>query len=150
MKKIIIDNQKIEISDESYENFKKQFLTKKHVDNWSDLPSVDGLIIYRDSMIVPSAGTASQDNRNVFKTTRQAQSAIAMAQLSQLLYEYESAKDVDWTRLDQPKFIIGRSGNEIDKDTCYLLHYFLAFTKSEERDEFYDKHLELIKQYFML
>jgi len=150
MKKIIIDNKEIEISEESYEAFKKQFIKGKHVDRWEDLEKIDGLYVNTYSEIMDIYGVTKEHLKNTFKTRKQALSSLAMAQLSQLMDEYESTKNVDWENSKQMKYFICRINDKILKDSDSCLYYFLSFTSREERNEFYDKHLDLIKQYYML
>lgn len=90
-------------------------------------------------------------DRSTFKTEKQAKSALAYAQLTQLmaLPEYNGDWVPDWND-DNIKFIIGRFGNIIDVDNYLKLHHFIAFKSEEIRDKFFENNLDLLKEYFEL
>ena len=126
---------------------------KQHAQKWEDLEEIKGWWIANDSIIneemSPFMGDKG-DNRNVFKTKKQAESALAKAQLSQLMDEYESTKNVDWKDDNQVKYVISRVWCRIHIDTASNKYEFIAFTSEEEANEFYDLHLDLIKKFYML
>ena len=93
-------------------------------------------------------------NKNVFATKKQAESMLAMAQLSQIIQNDPRfggpITDEEWNDEDTDKYIIVRSSNEIRKD-CLIKHYhFLAFHTQKQRDLFLEENEDLIRQYYML
>ena len=92
-------------------------------------------------------------NNNVFLSEKEAKSALAMAQISQLMPYYGGAisdeewgnKDMDWI------YTIERVGNNINKrSTCFNIYQYLAFRTKEQRDSFLNNNYRLIKDYLML
>ena len=95
---------------------------------------------------------ANYSEKGVFKTEKQAKSALAYAQLTQLmaLPEYNGDWVPDWTDDDNIKHVIRRYFNEIDFDYYSNTHHFLAFKSAEIRDKFYQNNYDLLKEYFEL
>ncbi len=90
-------------------------------------------------------------DRSTFKTEKQAKSALAYAQLTQLmaLPEYNGDWVPDWSD-DDDKFVIIRYCDKIDSDYYSKTHHFLAFKSEEIRDKFLENNYDLLKEYFEL
>ena len=90
-------------------------------------------------------------DRSTFKTEKQAKSALAYAQLTQLmaLPEYNGDWVPDWSD-DDDKFVIIRYCDKIDSDYYSKTHHFLAFKSEEIRDKFIENNYDLLKEYFEL
>lgn len=91
------------------------------------------------------------DFKNMFKTKKQAKSALAYAQLTQLmaLPEYNGDWVPDWSNSCY-KFIIGRHSGDIEIE-YYTKHYYpISFKTAEIRDKFLENNLDLLKEYFEL
>lgn len=83
-------------------------------------------------------------------TTEQAKSALAMAQLSQLMKDLGYECDVDWDNECTIKFCIHREYDRIFAEDTRNSFEFLAFKTKKLRDKFMEKHEHLIKEYFMI
>lgn len=92
---------------------------------------------------------ASFGSKCCFKTEKQAKSALAYAQLTQLmaLPEYNGDWVPNWSD-DNTKFIIRRCGNQIDFDFYTKTYYPISFKKAEIRNRFLKNNLDLLKEYF--
>ena len=103
-----------------------------------------------ESQFIDDDGIGS-DCKNVFKTEKQAKSALAYAQLTQLmaLPEYNWNWVPDWSDEDI-KSIIRRCGNAIDVDYYSNTHHPISFKSAEIRDKFLENNLDLLKEYFEL
>ena len=129
---------------------------KKPVERWIDKPgrTVNGYFIDNFSRVVQSICGIESETINRFATEKQAQSALAMAQLSQIIANDPRfggpITDEEWKEACKTKYIISRKGNSIIADYLYLYYTFLAFHTSEQRDLFLEENMDLIKQYFML
>lgn len=88
--------------------------------------------------------------KNVFRTQKQAESALAFAQLSQIVAEMNEGWVADWSDDSQPKFIIKRYGNTFDKSISHFAFHPLCFKSRELRDFSLNNHYELWKQYYEL
>lgn len=87
-------------------------------------------------------------DRSVFKTERQALSAIAYAQISQLMALpcYNGDWVPDWSD-ERFKYTIIREGDKMAKGIASHSYEKLAFKSPERRDIFFDKYQKLLLQY---
>ena len=91
------------------------------------------------------------EDRGTFKTEKQAASALAYAQLTQLMAL--PCYNGDWTpcwNSDQIKYCIVRYDDEIVVDETFHNFEFLAFKSKEARDVFLENHLDLIDKFHQL
>lgn len=123
---------------------------KKELKSWEELEKIKGYYINNQSEVTGVEKNLEDKDRNIFATEKQAKSALAMAQLSQLMKDLGDECDVDWNDSGEQKYCIYRRGNEVVKDWFWNNYYFLAFRTAKVRSIFLEKHLDLIKEYFML
>lgn len=123
------------------------FKKKKVINSWEDLENIKGVFIDSASVIQDYEAIPDDEDRNIFLNKEYAKSAIALAQISQLLPYYDS--NVDWNR-SAVKHCIIRKGNEIIIDTWQSSYHLLAFKSSEEAERFLKYNEQLVKDYFML
>lgn len=130
--------------------FTKEELTKKEITCWEDLKSVSGVYISTAGNFQSAIRfSAQKQNKNVFATEEQAKASLAMAQLSQLLKEYNGDWVPNWEDL-QKKYVIKRIYKTCIIDTYSNTYFFLAFQTQVEAERFYDFHRLLIHQYYQL
>lgn len=139
----------------------KLMFTKEELEGKDELPTWEelqnsglyGYFISNDSKIIPLTSMGNNiveyRGRNTFATESQARSALAMAQLSQLMKALGDECKVDWSD-NEPKYIINRKRKELYTTWDRMYYYFLAFKTASVRDAFLKKHEDLIKQYFEL
>ena len=133
------------------------------IETWNDLCDyskssddvrVSGYCISNDSKIYMAHRLfAGSHSINVFATQKEAKSALAMSQISQLMPYYGGAiTDEEWDREDMVVFYtIERVGNKIHKKaTCFNTYKYLAFRTRKQRDSFLNNNYRLVKDYFML
>jgi len=93
-------------------------------------------------------------NRNIFATKKQAQSALAMAQISQIIANDKRfggpLTDKDWLNDKKIKYSIRRFRSEIAKGMELNDFTPLAFHTNEQRNLFFEENQDLLKAYFML
>lgn len=125
---------------------------KKPTLKWEDLKRISGCYITDNCSIRPATNViANGENKNIFLTEKHAKSALAMAQISQLIPFYGGEiTDEEWKDSDMKKYVITRDGNEIRSVANYTRHEFLAFHTSEQRDEFLKNNEQLVKDYLMI
>ena len=135
--------------DKEKSSFEKIVFKKKNIINcWEDLKEISGYGITTENSIVHwSKLSTIKDNKNVFLNIKYAKSALALAQISQLLPHYDS--NVDWNR-DTTKYCIERKNNKIYIDNWQSLYHILAFNSKEEAERFLKYNEQLVKDYFML
>ena len=109
--------------------FKKK---EQEIKTWKDLIGID--IPVGSSLIIEkgenhfSYSFFTSDDRSVFIDEKHAKSALAMAQISQLMPYYGNAiTDEEWEDDSINKYIISRKGNEIRNDLCTYTYHFLSF-----------------------
>jgi hypothetical protein len=89
--------------------------------------------------------TPSLLNTAVFKTEKQAKSALAMAQLSHIIAEANG----DWDNYTN-KHVLSRVGDVVANTWYNMSYHFLAFKSAEIRDEVYAQNKQLIHDYLMI
>ena len=88
--------------------------------------------------------------KHIFKTEKQAKSALAYAQLTQLmaLPEYNGDWVADWTAGNIKKSVIRSLSGALEINSAYELYYPICFKYDGIRDEFLKNNRDLLKQYF--
>lgn len=126
--------------------FKKK---KANINSCEDLEKVGGYYIDAASSIIHVNLLLQncKEHKNVFLNEKYAKSALALAQISQLLPYYDS--NVDWDRATT-KYCILRIGNKIHIDMCISSYHLLAFNSREEAERFLKHNEQLVKDYLML
>lgn len=136
-------------------------------DRWRDRKDATlyGYYINEESCLVSDdcrGGYANErDNHNVFATEKQAQSALAMAQISQIMANDERFGGVVTTEeykhsLTMPAIV--RGIDDIDREPLIYLTVIntdgywqpLLFHTLKQADLFLEENMDLVKQYFML
>ena len=133
------------------------FKKKEEIETWNDLIdtpiSKDSVFIGLTSNIqkINNSNLFCEGDKNVFIDKKHAKSALAMAQISQLMPYYGGAITNEEWLANYDKYIIRNGRNEIDvlPKVSYERH-FLAFHTPEQRDEFLKYNKQLIKDYLMI
>jgi len=119
-----------------------------------DLKEVNGFFITSDATIKADDGFDKNTDINNFFTKQLAKSALAMAQLSQLMAVYNGNWVPNWFSsmhtVENTKYCICRYNNNIETKEYQTRWAFLAFETAENRDEFLKNFYPLIRDYFML
>lgn len=130
---------------------------KKVIRGWRGNPEreIKGYYISSLSTINSVTQRACVGNLNTFATRKQAESALAMAQLSQIIANDPRfggpVTDEEWNMSNTTKYVIYRIGNNVSATGTLVIRYtFLAFHTAEQRNLFLEENIDLIKQYFML
>ena len=92
-----------------------------------------------------------ESNRFEFIDAKHAKSALAMAQISQIIpYFGGRITDEEWKDDDICKYTIERYHSEVYCDYSTELYQLLAFHTVEQRDNFLKYNEQLVKDYLML
>ena len=138
--------------DKEKSSFEKIVFKKKEntINSWEDLKKVEGCYIGPDSSIsnVNLLLQNCKEHKNVFLNEKYAKSALALAQISQLLPYYDS--NVDWNNSATFKFCIYRQKKKIVINTLNTSFEILAFNSRKEAERFLKYNEPLVKDYFML
>jgi len=124
---------------------------------WEELEHIDGYYIdtYSQINFYSSVKNIQSSERNVFKKYSQAQSALAYAQLSQLLHEFNSGWTPDYKGGKTTFCIHFYYGTNDHASIANLIvvptfscKEFLVFRSNHEAEKFIALHGELIIQFF--
>ena len=108
----------------------------------------------KDSQIFGHEYQNNKAARDMFATEKQAKSALAMAQISQIMANDERfggvITDEEWEDELYKKYVIDRFCNRL-LYSIYITEYtFIAFHKPEQRALFLQENEQLVKDYLML
>lgn len=120
--------------DKEKSSFEKIVFKKKAVVNcWEDLKNITGVYINDISCFIPeNTDSIYPHNKNIFLNEKYAKSALALAQISQLLPYYDT--DVDWKN-EHNKYCIERVVDRLEIVRWIHGYDVLAFnTESEAED----------------
>lgn len=131
---------------------------KNEVTPWRETnPTISGFFVSNISEVLPQRNPVlmfGYGNENIFATKKQAESMLAMAQLSQIIANDERfggpISDKEWDNVEINKYCIVRDGNKICGALLLSSYHFLAFHTDEQFSLFLKENKDLIKQYFML
>lgn len=122
----------------------------KVLDRWEDIGEIGGYYVDDCSTISEILYENSFDNnKNIFATKKQAESALAYAQLTQLMKATGDCDNINWDDCNE-KFIIHRYDNNLHVSSVINYYRHIAFNTREIRDEFLEKHQELLKKFFQI
>lgn len=123
------------------------------VKTWKDIDRISGKFINNISNITSIECRKSDNDKNVFISEKYAKSALAMAQISQLLPYYGGFfTDEEWNDPFIKKYCIFRTRDDIDYVENTFTYRFIAFRTSEYRKKFMSRpeNIQLVKEYLML
>jgi len=91
-------------------------------------------------------------DKSTFKTEKQAKSALAYAQLTQLmaLPEYNGDWVADWNVVCDTKYVIKRSNKSFFADEHSSIYEPISFKSKVIRNKFLENNYDLLKEYFEL
>ena len=127
------------------------FKKKKEIKEWGDLIEINGY--YIDSLSnfhKVKDEYACEENRNIFATEKQAKSALAFAQITQLLPYYGGYTEF---RNDANNYVIGYCPDSEQFVVNCWEHYIYSqfhFESQKSAEEFIKNNEDLLRQYFML
>lgn len=135
--------------DKEKSTFENIIFKKKGIINcYKDLKEISGYGITTESHIVHwSKLSNTEDNKNVFLNEKYVKSALALAQISQLLPYYDSK--VDWNS-GTTKYCIVREFNNVAIFMLHSTYSILAFNTREEAERFLKYNEQLVKDYLMI
>lgn len=136
-----------------------KFRPAHKVEIWSDLKKISGAYIDLESKIkeeyidnYSDVDNAYDYNKSLFIDKKHAKSAIAMAQISQLMPYYGGIITDDEWHNDTIKYCVHCWLDTIAYEDSKHYRYFLSFHTQKQRDKFmsHPENIQLIKDYFMI
>lgn len=127
----------------------------RYTEDCCDSEWINGYRILDDiSKIVAVSRPHIRENRSIFATEKQAKSALAMAQISQIMKNDPRfgghITHEEWGNCRMIKYVVCRYSNEISMDIRYDTYEFIAFHTAEQRDLFFKENRDLVLDYLML
>lgn len=134
--------------------FSEEELSETEVKVWDDLLKLKnksrGAWIGDSSFLHCNCRIMENTDKNVFVDYKHAKSALAMAQISQLMPYYGGRiTDEEWGNRDS-KQVIKRVHNDITCIDTQCNYHLLAFHTIEQQKEFLKNNEQLVKEYLML
>ena len=119
-------------------------------ESWKDLGEIDGWWIgFKGRIKLAVKYDSNVMNTMIFATKNQVRSALAMAQLSQLMKRVNGDWKADWED-GKIKGVIFFKKNIIMASVAMTGAEFLAFPTEEIAQKFLDKYRDLIEKYFLM
>lgn len=136
------------------ENSTFECIKFKPIKRWRDTDFlVEGYYIISSDIYQIRDSTWSY-NKNAFATKKQAKSALAMAQISQIMANDERfggvVTDEEFEDDNMWKYAIVRNRNKIVFCQNCRSDSFLSFHTPEQRDLFFEENEDLVKDYLMV
>lgn len=143
----------IDIESSTFECIKFKPIVKRWRDD--EYNTFNGFYIGHECSIIPVTKYRNVvRNHNIFATEKQAKSALAMAQISQIMANDERfggvVTDEEWMNDRMKKYCIIKFSNKLKFDIYDSIYHFLAFHTSEQRDLFLKENEDLVKDYLMI
>ena len=130
--------------------FKKK---SKEINIWKDIRYIEGCFISSDSEIRELKTPKDNCDQNIFISEKYAKSALALAQISQLMPHYGGEiTDEEWSN-DEWKYSISINNKGIINNTTTAhLKEIIAFHTKKQRDRFlsFPENVQLIKDLYMI
>lgn len=126
------------------------------VNIWEDIKRISGVYIDLESNIKadPCAKLLASDrNKLMYINEKHAKSALAMAQISQLMPYYGGPiTDKEWKDAGKIKYCIENYLGSMEFTAAYCYSTLLGFHTEEQRDKFmsYPENVQLVKDYLMI
>ena len=131
-------------------NFPKEELENTLPTDWVCLGAINGHYLNNDYGLSEAINcTTINRMKSVFASHKEAKSALAMAQLSQLMKVYRNGWEADWNDRSYKYCIEFYKGNVQVDDYFYQNHY-LSFPTKELAKQFLENFRDLIEDYFMI
>lgn len=128
---------------------------KKQINIWKDLKNITGVYISTFSRFnqIKNPGYSTYVNLNVFKSEKYAKSALALAQISQLMPHYGGEiTDEEWLNNSIRKFGIAIYLGKVKSCIYYDTKQMIGFHTEEQVNRFlsFPENVQLIKDLYMV
>lgn len=147
----IPEGYEIDKENSTFEHIKFKKIHKVNI--WKDINFIEGSVIHSDSNI-HSVSICIRENvdKNIFSSEKHAKSALALAQLSQLMPYYGGEiTNEEWKR-DDFKFTIVSYNDELKLFTHVDSKVLVAFHTEAQRTRFmsFPENIQLVKDLYMM
>ena len=142
----IPDGYEIDQEKSTFEKIVFKEIKKGLPKSWEELIRIEGYYIGTCAGVSDYQGASKEVNKNVFATRKQAEAAVALAQLSQLRDAYRQGWVPDWENAGLKKYVIFFEESHLRIDYWYTREYFLSFESQAIAQEFLKNFKDLIEK----
>lgn len=148
----IPEGYKIDIENSTFECIK---FKKKQINIWKDLKNITGVYISTFSKFnqVNEPRDSTYVNLNIFKSEKYAKSALALAQISQLMPYYGGEiTDEEWKDVRLRKYGLLFYNHKLATNIYYDTKQMIGFHTEEQLNRFmsFPENVQLIKDLYMI
>lgn len=121
------------------------------INTWEDIPRVNGCYMNNSHIYTDYEGKPSEVNKDIYLTDKYVKSALALAQISQLMPYYGGeVTNEEWEK-DNYKYSIDISNGKIYESICKCKH-IVAFHTKKQLNKFlsFPENVQLIKDLYMI
>lgn len=121
------------------------------INTWEDIPRVNGCYMNNSHIYTGYEGKPCEENKDIYLTDKYAKSALALAQISQLMPYYGGEiTDEEWEK-DNYIYTIEVSNGKIYESWCKTKH-LIAFHTKKQLNKFlsFPENVQLIKDLYMI
>ena len=139
--------------DEQNSTFECVKFKKIHqINTWEDIPRVNGCYVSNCNIVTGYEGKPCEENKDVYLTDKYAKSALALAQISQLMPYYGGEITEEEWKTTNFKYCVGVGKKELDLYPTVHLKELVVFHTTEQRDRFisFPENIQLIKDLYMV
>lgn len=154
----IPDGMIIDEENSTFECIKFKPINKSKFSDYDGTRKIAGFFIDRNSAINEMKDDYNywnfESTKGCFATEKQAKSALAMAQISQIMTNDERFggvfTDEEWKDANIPKYCISKEKIYVQFSIYQSSYEFLAFHTADQRNLFFQENEQLVKDYLMI
>lgn len=120
---------------------------------WEDIPRVNGCYMNNSHIYTGYEGKPCEENKDIYLTDKYAKSALALAQISQLMPYYgDEITNEEWGNAEWKYSVAVNHKGDITIRTTVNIKDIIAFHTAEQRDRFisFPENIQLIKDLYMV
>lgn len=131
-----------------------KFKKKVKINTWKDLKFISGIFINSESYLKEiSTITKDSNDKNVFISKKYAKSALALAQISQLMPYYGGEiTEEEWKNVRLKKYRVLFYNSKIATNIYYDTKQMIGFHTEEQLNRFlsFPENIQLVKDLYMV
>lgn len=146
----IPDGYEIDKENSTFECIK--FKKKIKVNTWENIPRVNGCYMNNSHIYTDYEGKPCEENKDVYLTDKYVKSALALAQISQLMPYYGGEVTNEEWKNNERKFSIVVHNGELKPFTHVNNKVLISFHTEAQRARFmfFQENVQLVKDFYMI
>ena len=129
-----------------------KFKKKIKVNTWKNIPRVNGCYMNNSHIYTDYEGKPCEENKDVYLTDKYVKSALALAQISQLMPYYGGEVTNEEWKNNERKFSIVVHNGELKPFTHVNNKVLISFHTEAQRARFmfFQENVQLVKDFYMI